>query len=175
MNNFLNAGVVPDLIVGKSKVGGRGVFAGKSFRSGDTILELKGALYTREELPEPYAKDEFLQVGPDLFLGPTEGQETRDEIVIHSCDPNAAIVIKPDGSVLLTAIGPIEPMQEIAHDYSVTMSNDPWTMKCRCGSPKCRKTISEYQVLPREVKARYRWINVVPPYVVVGDPSSTPA
>jgi hypothetical protein len=174
MNDIFKTGFLPDLIVGKSKVGGRGVFAGKRYRSGDTILEFHGSLYSQAELPVPYVADRYIQVGPDLFLGPDAepGPEGMDELMNHSCDPNAAVVIKPDGSVLLMAMRPIEPMDEIAYDYSVTMADDSWTMECRCGSPKCRFVIREYRMLPETVKARYRWINVVPPYVLAGDPAS---
>ena len=169
MSGFSRTAAFPDLIVGESKVSGRGVFSGRRYSSGEVILEFQGWLYTPAELPIPYVEDCFLQVGPDLFLGPSDQPETPDSLVNHSCDPNAAVVIKPDGRILMMAIRPIEPLDEITYDYSVTMAGDPWTMDCRCGSPRCRKLIREYRTLPPEVKARYRWIHVVPPYVIAGD------
>lgn len=169
MSGFHRRAVFPDLIVGKSRVSGRGVFSGKLYLSGDVILEFRGGLYTHAEIPTPYVEDCFLQVGPDYFLGPSEGAENSDTLVNHSCDPNAAVVFKPDSRILMMAIRPIEPLEEISYDYSVTMADDPWTMTCHCGSPRCRKVIREYRTLPPEVKARYRWINVVPPYVIARD------
>jgi hypothetical protein len=169
MSAFSRTAAFPDLIVGKSKVSGKGIFSGKRYLSGDVILEFHGWLYTHAELPNPYVEDCFLQVGPDLFLGPTDGPETSDTLVNHSCDPNAVVLIKPDGRVLMMAIRPIEPLDEITYDYSITMADDPWTMICCCGSPRCRTVIREYRTLPPEVKARYRWINVVPPYVIERD------
>lgn len=182
MSGFSRTAAFPDLIVGQSTVSGRGVFSGKRYVSGEVILEFKGWLYTHAELPSPYTEDCFLQVGPDLFLGPSDGPETADTLVNHSCNPNAAVVLKPDGRILMMAIRPIEPLEEIAYDYSVTMADDPWTMSCRCGSPGCRGVIREYRTLPPEVKARYRWIHVVPAYVLArdgppaapGDPALSP-
>lgn len=162
--------VIPDLIVGVSKLHGKGVFAGRHFNSGDQILEFKGILYefdsTMTDIPDDFA---YLQVGKNLFLGP-DGSPwgAPDDLVNHSCDPNSAVIIK-DGKVTLRAICPIKPMMEILYDYALTMSNDPWTMSCRCGHEKCRKTVGEYKTLPSDVKRRYEYMKIVPEYVILSN------
>jgi len=171
MSNIFEARFLPDLIPGKSKLDGRGLYSGKHFRTGDVILEFGGRVYARAELPDPYEEDLFLQVGTDRFLGPDDRPPRLEDLVNHSCDHNAAVFLPPESPALLVAIRPIEPMEEIAYDYSLLMVDDDWTMTCRCTSPSCRRTIREYRTLPSETKMRYQSLGAVPSYVLAADHS----
>lgn len=155
--------VIPDLIPGTSKIQGRGIFAGRHFNSGDTIADWTPPyLLHEDELPGKAEDCIALQVGPDLFA-PASGQ--LDDFTNHSCDPNAAVIIG-NGKVLLKAIRPINPMMEVTFDYSVTMKNDGWSMKCNCGTSRCRGVVREYKFLPEEVRRRYEYMKIVPAYVL---------
>ncbi len=79
----------------------------------------------------------------------------------HSCDPNAGVV----DSRRLVALRDIAPGQEIRFDYSTTMDENFWTMRCRCGVPGCRGTIGDFQALPPEVRRRYLDLGVVPRFI----------
>lgn len=81
--------------------------------------------------------------------------------VNHSCDPNAGI---RDG-LLLVAIRPILPEEQIFFDYSTTMFDRLWTMTCRCGSPNCRGTVLDFDLLPQRVARRYLELGVVQPFI----------
>ncbi|MEK7167689.1 MAG: SET domain-containing protein, partial [Patescibacteria group bacterium] len=77
------------LFLGKSKLG-KAVFANKNFKRGEGIIEFKGPLIKRNELPEITTQedDRYIQIGKDEYLGPSGD---FDDFVNHSCDPNSGI------------------------------------------------------------------------------------
>lgn len=159
--DYLRPSIIPDLIMGESLTEEKGVFAGRHYNCGDVIIEFTGELRYREDLPKPYEIDQWVQVGPNIFMGPSG---TFDDSINHSCDPSCALIVK-DGKAVLKAIRPINAMMEITFDYSLTMMGDPWIMECGCGAAKCRGTIAEYATLPSDVRQRYEWLKIVPDYV----------
>ncbi len=138
---------------------GRGLFAAQAFQPGQAILMFAGPLLDHAQVlalgdDQAYA----LQIGPDRYLDTMEpGRYTN-----HSCDPNAGIV---DDRVL-TALRPIEPGDEIRFDYSTTMSEDHWTMECRCGEPFCRRVILDFHHLPVIAQNRYLQLGIVQSFIV---------
>lgn len=104
--------------------------------------------------------DRYIQIGPDAYLGPSGA---TDDLVNHSCDPNAGVIITGK-SVALNAIRDIAEGEEITWDYSTTMFEDDWTMACHCGSPLCRGVIREFRLLPKEIRKRYISLGIVPSY-----------
>ena len=84
-----------------------------------------------------------------------------DRYLNHSCDPNAGIV----DNRRLVAIRAIAAGEEIRFDYSTTMAEDFWTLECRCGSPLCRGTVTDFRLLPSEVKQRYLELGVVQGFI----------
>jgi hypothetical protein len=157
----MNVSIIPDVIPGKSKIQGSGAFAGRHFNSGDVIFDWSDYYVVRGD--DLRMDDKALQVAPDLFMPKYPG--CVDDMVNHSCDPSSAVVIR-DGKVQLKAIRPINAMSEITFDYSITMLDDEWSMKCLCGAKKCRGVILEYRKLPADVRERYEWMKIVPEYVI---------
>ena len=123
----------------ESPIHGKGVFVERPFEPDEKIMEFQGKHFRMADLPDPYVVDEYLQIGPDLFLGPS-GE--ADDFVNHSCDPNARLVIEGN-RVLLNALRHISPDEEISYDYALTMKNDTWMTPCRCGASQCRGVIGE--------------------------------
>ena len=142
---------------------GRGVFAGEKIFAGEEILPFVGPFIRREDMPEVKSQDEdyYLQVGDDLFLGPS-GE--IDDYINHSCDPNTGVVIDGETSNLV-AIQTIRRGEEIRFDYSTTMYKPVLVMKCSCGSPICRGKVVDFIYLPEEVQAKYIALGVVPEYI----------
>lgn len=147
----------------RASTGGFGVFTRDPIRAGSLILEYGGAVVRGDELPSPYPADgdRYLQIGPDLYRGPSGG---FDDYVNHSCDPNCWLRINGD-RVVQIALRDIAAGEELTFDYSTTMLDDGWTMPCACGSPSCRGTVAEFAKLPAEVRKRYRDLRIVPAYV----------
>ncbi len=83
---------------------------------------------------------------------------------------------------MLIALRPIEAGEEIRFDYSTTMSDDHWTMECRCGEPICRRVVLDFHHLPPIAQNRYLQLGVVQRFIVrrgaaalAGPPGGAPA
>lgn len=142
---------------------GNGVFATRSFARTQRMVQFRGPLLHRSEVPSSYAGegDRYVQIGVDEFLGPSGG---FDDWVNHSCEPNAGLEFTRDG-IWLVALEDIARGDEVTWDYSTTLFENPWRMRCRCGKPSCRGVIGEFARLPHHVQARYAKRGVIPGYL----------
>lgn len=152
---------------GKLAVGhnhlGKAVFALTPFSAGCPIIEFKGPRIHCSKLPDdrPGASDHFMQIGPELYLGPSGD---LDDLINHSCDPNAGLKFQHI-DIHLVAVRDIAAGEEVTWDYSTTLFETPWVMNCACGSQICRGTIGDFRSLPRSVQCRYRALGVIPSYL----------
>ena len=151
------------LILGKSKLG-MGVFANQAFRKGEEIIEFKGRLMKRRQLPEIVKPedDRHLQIGKDAYLGSSGGY---DDFFNHSCNPNSGVQVMGKRAFLI-AIKNIRKGKEITFDYSTTIDEDTWAMDCACKSKNCRKRLRDFRYLPKRVQQRYIALGVIPKYVL---------
>jgi len=142
---------------------GLGVFTLDAIRAGSWVMEYRGRIVSAAELPVPYdaTDDRYVQVGRDAYLGPSGG---FDDYVNHSCDPTCWLRITADHFALF-ALRDIAAGEELAFDYSTTMSGDDWTMPCACASALCRGTVSEFATLSAVTQRRYLALGIVPAYV----------
>jgi hypothetical protein len=46
------------------------------------------------------------------------------------------------------------------------MSEDNWTMECRCGAPNCRGIIRDFAELPSDLQRHYLDMHVVQSFIV---------
>jgi uncharacterized protein len=138
---------------------GRGLFADHSYKAGDEILRFEGRTVPAHVVLEMGEEECYMiQIGPDLYLEPqAPGRYTN-----HSCAPNAAI--KDD--YRLIALQDIQVNEQICFDYSTTMSEGNWTMKCRCGAPNCRGTVRDFGELPMDLQRKYLDMNIVQSFIV---------
>jgi hypothetical protein len=143
---------------------GKDVFAKEPFKAGEEILKFKGPVVDIKDLPEPYTADTdyYLQIGENLFLGPS-GQ--HDDYVNHSCEPNCGIRFNID-TIKLVAIVPINAGHQITFDYSTTMYNFAYEMKCTCNSNNFRRRLKNFVDLPSKIQARYIKLGIVPLYLL---------
>lgn len=145
------------LVIGTCSVG-RGLFAARGYQAGEVILRLAGPAVGRDD-PIHFTPDgaNLLQTGPHTYilLGPP------GVFANHSCDPNAGI----RGNRQMVAIKAIRAGEEIRFDYSTTMAENFWTLECRCGSPHCRGVVTDFHLLPGEVKQRYLQLGVVQGFI----------
>ncbi|GEM_PF-839198 len=141
---------------------GKGAFAGKSFKKDQIICKLVGSLHRRNEMPEKDNKKtvRFIQIGRKIYLHVAG----NGDYLNHSCSPNAGLVIKGK-SVHLQAIKNIKCGEEVTFDYSTTMNEDEYELKCNCGSSNCRKVISDFKYLPNDIQEKYFQLGIVPDYV----------
>lgn len=145
-------------------VSGQGLYCRGLLPAGERILTLIGPQVSKSALPNPYPEndDAYIQVGPQLYLGPFFGVE---RFVNHSCDPNAAYLIH-GAEVYLTTLRAIPSGQEICYDYSTTMDEDEFEMDCRCGTGRCRSRVRDFKYLPESLKSHYLELGIVPDFLL---------
>lgn len=142
--------------IGETGKYGNGMFAIENIKSSETIYDFAGQIFTYDEIMDQVNSgeeniDDPLQIDDMLFLNLDETSRTFN----HSCDPNSAI----RGRSQLFAIKDILPGEEITYDYSSVVgpniTPDMWTMRCKCGSEKCRGTIGNVQTIPKDMLNKY--------------------
>lgn len=151
------------ILIVKNTKNGRGVFANRDFKDGETIFEFHGNFYTYEELPTPYneVKDHYVQIDENLYMGPSGD---LDDFFNHSCEPNSGLKINGK-KVFLIAIKDIKKDNEITWDYSTTMDEANWEMDCNCDSKNCRGRIRDFKYLSPNIQKKYLDLGIVPEYI----------
>jgi len=153
------------VFVGPAHIG-RGVFAARTFRRGDTVLAIDGRVVNYARLWEREGSRfsaNCIRFGPETYLDPGDGPAS---FLNHSCAPNAAIG-KRDNRLYLVAAHRISKGEEITFDYSTTIGDDDvWTMRCRCGADACRRIVRNFGSLPSPLQAYYLTNGFVPPFIV---------
>lgn len=154
--------VLNNFAIGQTHLG-QSVFAARRFKVGDVITKFNGPILHKGEIPKRYKgeADRYVQIGPNEFMGPS-GE--IDDLINHSCEPNAGLKFT-DAGILLVAIKPIEEGDEITWDYSTTMFENSWKMRCDCKKPTCRKIIGDFMLLDTELQQKYRKLNIIPQYL----------
>jgi SET domain-containing protein len=141
------------VVVRRSKIQGRGVYASRDIAEGDRIIEYTGLLITNEEA-DAQCDDEGMRrhhtflfgVDDELTVdGANGGNEAR--FINHSCEPNCESVIE-GRRVFIDALRDIRAGEEIAYDYWYTTDRG-YTLEdlrriypCRCGAATCRGTLA---------------------------------
>jgi SET domain-containing protein len=144
----------PPIIVRRSRIQGRGVFATRDIAQGDRIIEYTGARMTHDEADALCPDDEaserhhtFLFAVDDEIVidGGRGGNDSR--FINHSCEPNCEVDIARR-RVFVVALRDIAADEEILYDYWY-MTDDGYTLDdlrriypCRCGSASCRGTLA---------------------------------
>lgn len=145
----------PKTEVRPSPIEGRGLFARRAIRRGEIVAVKGGHVLTGAQWAalEPVLGPAEIQVAEDLFIAPVTPAE-RDESMLytnHSCDPNLAI----QGQIVLVAMRDIAPDEELTIDWATTDDGDH-VVECRCGSPRCRGTVTGRDWTKPELQERYR-------------------
>ncbi len=142
---------------------GQAVFAARQFQKGDVVTQFTGPLIHKSKLPKKYqgTRDRYVQIGPEHFLGPSGD---IDDLINHSCDPNTGLSFTTFG-IILVAIKDIDIGKEITWDYSTTLFENSWKMRCDCREVGCRKIITDFTLLDEKVQRKYLKLNVIPPYI----------
>jgi hypothetical protein len=56
----------------------------------------------------------------------------------------------------VVAMRDIAKGEQITWDYEMTEMNPTWRMRCRCGSPLCRKIIGHHKRMPKKIREKYK-------------------
>jgi uncharacterized protein len=149
---------VEGIYVDKSPLG-VGVFAGRDFFEGELLFRFSGPIITLgQAVDKGEAEGNVLQIAPATYID----LEPPGVYANHSCEPNAGLRDLVSGF----ALRPIARGEEIFYDYSTTMSEQRWTMRCLCGTPSCRAVIGDFHDLPPELQRQYLAMRIVQPFIV---------
>ncbi len=136
------------------KKGGHGIFATASIAAGERLLVWGGDIVNGEQLatlPE-HLRHYAVQVEEGLYLAarPHDEPEPADYLN-HSCNPNAGF----DGQIVLVALRPIAPGEEICIDYAMCDGSPYDEFTCQCGAGNCRGRITGNDWQLPALQARY--------------------
>lgn len=122
-----------DITIKKSKIEGKGVFAGRDFKKGEIVIKWDISYQlTQEEVKKlPEAEKRYVAyLGKKHIL-----MQSPAKYVNHSCDANTYA-----GNFCDIAKRDIKKGEEVTANYSETMETNEF-MKCNCGSKNCRGII----------------------------------
>jgi uncharacterized protein len=147
------------LVPGESKIHYDGVLAAVPIKRGEKLMVFGGERIDRKQSEDgPYRVRSIWAIGPDAFLALPESDTapSLDENLNHSCDANAWL----DGDVTLVARRDIAAGEEITLDQGTwNYDESEYTVDaedCTCGSPHCRRRLTEKDWMLPAVQKRYR-------------------
>lgn len=140
----------PPIIIKRSNIQGRGIFAKRFFRKNQTLFIAEGPVIHYPKLYDWRLGPHWINVGKDLWMVPSSKSLWR--YTNHSCNPNAIITT----GQRFVALRSIHRGDEITIDYSFTESYKPWHMACRCRAKECRSMIRCIQYLPEPLFQKYK-------------------
>ncbi len=148
----------PRIVVRRSPIHGRGVFANVDLPAAARLLEYRGERIDSVEAFRRYG-DNSAQGETYLFAvnehwlidGSSGGNSAR--FINHHCEPNceAVVWVNIDGDerrdrVFIETLRPIRRGEELSFDYALGLSHvidpdarDHW--RCRCGAVSCRGSL----------------------------------
>lgn len=140
--------------VRESPIHGRGLFAIAPIARGEVVAVKGGHIINREQLGEitPKLGPVEVQIGDDLFIAPVTQEEREASMLYsnHSCDANLGM----RGEITFVALRDIPAGEELTHDWCIT-DDDDYSVKCSCGSTKCRRTLTGKDWQQTELQKRY--------------------
>jgi len=145
----------PKTEVRESKIHGRGLFATADIAKDEVVAVKGGHIISRQQLRKkiaPRLGPVEIQIGDDLFIAPVTDQERGSSMLYsnHSCDPNLGM----RGEITFVAMRDIRAGEELTHDWATT-DDDNYSVKCNCGSPNCRRTLTGKDWQRPELQGRY--------------------
>ena len=141
----------PWLVLRRSRIQGRGVFARKDIPKGTRLIEYVGEHIDNKEADRRYEDELMGRHHTFLFIlnsrtvidAAVGGNISR--YINHSCDPNCVAWIEGQ-HIWIDALRDIREGEELAYDYEYDFLpeytiEDLEMYACWCGSRKCRHTI----------------------------------
>jgi uncharacterized protein len=154
----------PLVVVKRSPIQGRGVFARAAIKKDARIVEYVGERLTPAVAEDRYDDEKMkrhhtflFDAGRVVIDATDEGNESR--FINHSCNPNCYIEIEKS-RVFIHAKRAIREGDELFYDYWYS-TDDSYTIEdlrriypCRCGAPKCRGTLAAPKKKKRASRAK---------------------
>lgn len=134
------------------------VFAKEPIKVSEKLSIFGGHIMRIDEEPifSETCKDLALQIDEQSIIGSKYENEIEDtDFFNHSCNPNAGF----KGQIFLVAMRDIEVCEEITFDYAMVLHEcdgiPSFEFDCICGSPICRRKITDSDWKIPELQKRY--------------------
>jgi len=139
--------MAPKVVVKKSGLHGKGLFAARDLAAEERLIEYKGKRYGKDEHPEMTAD------GITKFLGLSDGTGIDGTgwaaLANHGCAPNCELREEAGGPLLrawLYTLKPVKRGEELVWDYRLEVKSRKtayadWA--CACGAAACRGTMAD--------------------------------
>ncbi len=148
----------PKLEVRTVSSGNKGLCAKEPIAAGERLAIFGGHIMSAVDEPEfdHGASDLALQIDEQFVIGTAHESELEDtDYFNHSCNPNAGF----KGQIFLVAMRDIIADEEITFDYAMVLHESkgagPYAFECLCGSPACRKVVTDNDWKLPELQKRY--------------------
>ena len=137
---------------------GKGLFAVKKIPAHSVTCKATGIrLKFNETLRLAERESHCLQIGADQYIYCQPPFLYSN----HSCEPNCGV----NADLELFTLREILPGEELLWDYSTSMFERHWTMRCHCGCKECRHVITDFDLLPLHLQKKYLRMNIVFPFI----------
>ena len=155
------------IVARMSGIAGMGVYATRTFKKGEIVLQMKGKRLSSDAFDilcaQGFRNDDPFQVSDTDYVL----LNTLPNFINHSCNPNCGI----RGAQELVTLRAIKSGEELSYDYSTTVGSDgpdesPWVMRCKCKARNCRTRIGNWETLPRARLAYYKRVHALPDYIL---------
>ena len=145
----------PKTEVRESSIHGHGLFATADIAKDEIVAVKGGHIVSREQLKEkitPLLGPVEIQIDDELYVAPATPDEREGSMLYsnHSCDANLGM----RGEITFVAMREICGGEELTHDWCVT-DDDDYSVKCNCGAPNCRGTLTGKDWQRAELQKQY--------------------
>ena len=139
------------IVVRRSGVHGKGVYAVQPLAKGETVIEYIGEVISWREALRRHPRDPkdpnhtfYFHIDDQHVIDAGVGGNAA-RWINHACKPNCE-ADEDEGRVFIKALRAIKPGEELFYDYGLSI-DERYTPKvkreyaCRCGAPRCRGTM----------------------------------
>lgn len=145
----------PKTMIRPSPIEGKGLFAKRAIRKGEIVVIKGGHVFDERTLARVKKRIavSYIQIADGFYIGATTAAEVKKNKIFlnHSCRPNVGI----RGQIIYVALRNVRAGEELTYDWAME-ENQTDPMRCRCGSPDCRRRLTGRDWKRPELQRRYR-------------------
>lgn len=135
------------------------VIADTAIQAGTPICTFTGPVIDYRQTLKLGSKESFaFQVAAYLYILLDEPARYFN----HCCEPNCGVTPQQE----LVALTDIAKNEELRWDYSTSMLEHHWKMKCSCNKETCRGIIGDFNRLPKVLQKKYTDMGIVQQFIL---------
>ena len=126
------------VLVGKSRIAGKGLFAGQDIKKGTTVIRYIGTKISKEKSARKLAKgNAYICYFNDYYDIDGKTLKNKARYINHSCDPTCELQ-RTSRAIWIVALRDIREGEELTHRYDYDYDPQRYTdFPCFCGAKNC--------------------------------------